>query len=114
MRARIAASTRSLAKAVWVPCEIVRPGDTSRVARTFYLFAILLSACATSDPRCQKEIDACLKRCEATGGREVQNEHVSPEQSTTYCEDRCQKCSNVTAPSPPPASSAPTYTGNAQ
>lgn len=84
------------------------------MTKTFYLLAIVLSACATVDPQCEEEINACLKRCEAAGGRDVEYEHVSPEQSTSYCEDRCHKCHETTPPAAPPASSAPTYTGNAE
>jgi hypothetical protein len=75
---------------------------------------IALSACATVDPQCEHEIDACMKRCEASGGNEVAHEHVSPEQSMTYCEERCQECRESTTPSVPPASNPPTYTGNAK
>jgi hypothetical protein len=86
------------------------------VQKTFYLFALAfaLSACATADPHCDREIDACLKRCEASGGNEVQHEHVSPEQSMTYCQERCQNCrGSTTPPVPARSSSPPTYTGNA-
>lgn len=79
------------------------------------VLAFALSACATADPKCEQEIDACVKRCEATGGNEVEHEHVSPEQSMTYCEERCQKCrESTTPPAPSQSSSPPTYTGNAQ
>ena len=84
------------------------------MSKLCYLLGFLLVSCATTDPRCQQEIDACMKRCEATGGNEVQHEHVSPEQSMTYCEERCQKCRGSTAPPPPPASRPPTHTGNAK
>ena len=74
----------------------------------------MLSACATVDPDCERQISDCLKRCDKSGGEEVKVEHVVPEQSQTWCEQRCQHCKESTPPAAPPSSSAPTYTGNAK
>lgn len=90
------------------------------MTRMLNLLALLgsfsaLVSCATVDPACQKEIDDCLKRCQASGGDEVKVEHVTPEQSQTWCENRCQHCHDkTTPPAAPPSSSPPTYTGNAK
>lgn len=74
-----------------------------------------LAACATVDPGCEKEINDCLKRCQASGGDEVKVEHVTPEQSQTWCENRCQHCHETsTPPAAQPQSSPPTYTGDAK
>lgn len=88
----------------------------SPVAGLLLLLGVLfgVAACATVDPSCEKEINDCLKRCEASGGEEAEIEHGSPEISTTYCEQRCQSCRESTTPAAPPPSSAPTYTGNAK
>jgi hypothetical protein len=73
-----------------------------------------LPACATVDPTCEQAINDCLKRCQASGGDEVKVEHVTPEQSQTWCENRCQRCrDSTTPPAAPPPSSPPTYTGTA-
>lgn len=80
----------------------------------FVLVYGLLHGCATVDPGCEEEINACLERCQASGGDEVKVEHVSPEQSTTWCEDRCQRCRGAITTPPPPAPSPPTYTGTAK
>ena len=111
---RIDRSTPPRASAVCRPCEKRGPVDTDAVQDRYLLaWALALSACATVDPQCQQEIDACMKRCEASGGNEVTHEHLSPEQSMTYCEERCQKCRGSTTP-PPPSSSPPTHTGSAK
>jgi len=73
--------------------------------------ALLCAACATVDPDCERQINDCLKRCEESGGRDVKVEHVVPEQSQTWCEQRCQNCKKSTPPAAPPPSSPPTYTG---
>jgi len=79
-----------------------------------FLLVAALGGCATVSPACQQEIDACLKRCEATGGRDVKKEQLSPEFSTTWCEDRCGNCREPkSAPAPAP-SPPPTYTGTAK
>lgn len=75
----------------------------------------MLGACATIDEDCERQISDCLKRCEQSGGRDVTVEHITPEQSQTWCEQRCQYCrEKTTPPSAPPSAGPPTFTGNAK
>jgi hypothetical protein len=69
-----------------------------------------LFGCKSGFEPCQREMSACLKECEATGGDLNPLPTKTPQNTMTPCETRCQNCRATPSAAP---SGTPTPTGTA-
>jgi hypothetical protein len=74
----------------------------------------VLCACATTSADCEQQVNACLKRCEATTDPIAQRapaptSAMPPQSTVTVCESRCG-CPHVKTTPPPQGKPTPTGT----
>jgi hypothetical protein len=80
--------------------------------RALVVLLFVLQACKTVDPVCQRQIDACLQRCDPAGNESPPANELNPQDSQTACERECQRCREPaqTKAADPKPSPPPTYT----
>jgi hypothetical protein len=83
-----------------------------RILHALVIAGCALCACKTVDPVCQKQIDACLLRCDPAGNESPPSNELNPQDSQSWCEERCQHCREPaqTKAADPKPSPPPTYT----